>query len=279
MLQLIIFTLFLGSDSGLPAQDEAIIETARKVGQAVVPVVLPTSKSDPEPRIVATAFFIHPDGYLATARHVGEKKNEKGEAVRVPVHIMVKGEVLECKVVYLPGIPGVHTWDIAILRIIEGDGPFPCLDLPDDEGVSLPTGHTVCIMGFPEQGAEYEFAGASARTPILTTGRVAGWFGTSYRGKYAGKRLVLDITAAPGSSGAPVLNPYTQEVVGVVSEAKIKNVFVPRGENVVGTDRIALGIVEAEPAMILANALRNAQEKLKSELESDGATTGEGQEQ
>jgi serine protease Do len=159
----------------------------------------------------ATAFVVHPDGYLLTATHVLK--------AAATVEVVLGGTRYTATVV---GMDERH--DIAVLRIPATN--LPTLLLGNSQVVEV--GEEVRAFGFP-------LARALGPSVKVTRGTVSGIDTTAVP-----PLLQIDATVNPGSSGGPLINAQG-EVIGVVT-AKL----VGAGMANVG---LAVPINEAKPLL------------------------------
>lgn len=243
-----------------PAHPDApLIDLADAVRHAVVPVGT-VVEEDGEGffKIQATGFFIHEGGLLLTAAH-----STKDGAV----FISYENRVLPCSVVR-------DNWewsasaeeklgaelDFAVLQVDEEGLSFPSLSFSDR--ISFPVGLSVATYSYFDAGVKYDIGPRKMLSGLLTTGIISAAFGfraetdeeadeTSRRGPAVEltTRLVLQITAGPGSSGAPVFDLQTGKVIGIIVQGKLRKVLTPpaEGTNALGTTSVPMGIAEAEP--------------------------------
>lgn len=117
--------------------------------------------------------------------------------------------------------------DLALLKI--SGGPLPVLKLRDSENVR--EGQDVFFTGFPIGAVLGPYPAThrgmvSVVTPIaIPQGRAAELDPAVVRRLSAGSFPVfqLDATAYPGSSGSPVYDPDTGEVIGIVNMVLVKS--------------------------------------------------------
>jgi WD40 repeat protein len=170
-----------------------------------------TGRSQEGQTLTATAFVVHPEGYLLTAAHV-----VKGT---VKVAVALGGTHYEATVV---AIDEQH--DLAVLSIEAQQ--LPTLVLGNAHAVEV--GEEVRTFGFPLTST----LGDSVK---VTRGTVSG-----IESKQAQQIFQIDAVVNPGSSGGPLVNEHG-EVIGVVN-AKLAG---PGVSNV----GLAVPITYAEPLL------------------------------
>lgn len=176
----ILLGILLASFATPPAnaQYEAIVERARP---SVVLVAVETQRG----LATGTGFFIHADGYIATARHVIENAN------RIVV-LTPDGRQLEAIVITYSNV-----FDSAIIKV-EGAG-YPVLPFGDSDSVRQ--GQEVLVVGYP-------FATRLGRESVTVTRGIVSALRPSEG------LIQIDAAINPGNSGGPVLNSRG-EVIGL----------------------------------------------------------------
>lgn len=206
-------------DRGNAMSQTSLIDSVKKIGPSVVPILekLPSGKSDFG--ICATGFFIHKDGLIATASHVTKTPG---------LHVTFENRFFPCAVVIPefvvnynandPKCRGQHIWDIAILKIEGTESQI--LPARLSEKTSFELGEPAAVYGYYDRGGAYTLGNKTSIAGLLTSGIVSAAFPiSSTDGIKLGSRLVLDITAGPGSSGSPAFDPESGEVIGIVSQS------------------------------------------------------------
>ncbi len=242
-----------------------LIDSVPRIATSVVPILhkVPSEKNTYRlDNIIATGFFIHEDGLIATASHVTETPE---------LQTSFKNKVFPCSVVLSelvvnsdandPNHGKEHVWDVAVLKIECADGPFPPARLSGK--TEFRPGEPAAIYGYYEKGQSYTVAEKTHGSALLTSGIVSAIFSISCGEMKLGSRLVLDITAGPGSSGSPAFDPESGEVIGIVSQGKLKSVLSPepKTDKIVVT-RVPMGITDTEPVIQLRKWLREGAPRL-----------------
>ncbi len=246
---LIAGTQFFTHVEGVPDPFSSLGDAAHRVLPAVVPLCSSDETDATMLSIKGTGFLISRDGLIATASHLPSEAS---------LSTFIKGSWWPCSVVARqfsvnadnPNPTQRVVWDVAVLRV--------AADVSDCSPVFLSTresfriGEPVATLGYFDEGTTERIGSTSYTKPLLTLGTIGAVFGITLPKRYLGTRLALDITAGPGSSGSPVFDPATGDVIGIISKAKMRTVLSPKGV----LERIPLGIVHTEPVFQLANWLR-----------------------
>jgi serine protease Do len=231
----------------------AFQDVLQRIKPAVVGIGLLADPSDPLSVVIrGTGFIVDPNGLVMTNKHVSEllmgKRDGKVGVRNAIARAVVFGERTEpravaghkferqwgaapCPIIEVASPPGVladdidysHEPDLAVCRMdISGmknftSEPLKCLTLGDSSKAR--EGDEVGTCGFPlglrlPKGPElHQF------TPITQKGIVAAilpWPGVTNPHAFQ-----LDIAVNPGSSGSPVFNIETGEVIGIVFAARV----------------------------------------------------------
>jgi S1-C subfamily serine protease len=183
------------SEGAMPAVVSIYTTTATDYRVSLLPIPVPgLSFRFPLPgEALGSAFFVHPDGYLLSNNHV--VANAVSIKARTPnqqdheVEVIARDPVL----------------DIALLRVVEPDGPFPYLEVGASEEVGV--GDSVVAIGNPLG------PGHSVSQGIISqTGRELVKLESP-----AGRQiefLQTDTAINPGSSGGPLIT-LTGAVIGM----------------------------------------------------------------
>lgn len=224
----------------MQTEKSALQRNAIEMSKAVVPVF--KREADQSLKLIATAFFIDQSGMLLTAAHVVPYQ---------PLFTVFDNKIRSLTVVLpelkLNNAAGalVYKYDIALLGIQGDEIEFPCVTLSTK--TRFDPGEPVAIWGFYQQGSNFQVGKDNKTSALLTVGVVSCAFYMSAGEEEWGSRLWLDITAGPGSSGSPVFNPETGEVIGIVSEGKVTPVLSPsQNKNELIEREIPMGIAVAE---------------------------------
>lgn len=243
------------SDEASNTPESSLAKTAKLIRKTLVPICIEDSSIKPQIikngkgyKIDGTGFFVHRSGIVATAGHVTEG---------VAKFIIYKGNVYECEVIknnliltYGSAPPLKRlVWDIGLLQAKGIDSPPSPAIL--STRVSFVPGEGLAVYGYYDRGTTIQVEGQDHIAALLTKGIVSATFSISFGGQEFGSRLVLDITAGPGSSGSPVFDPKTGEVVGIVTSVKGKRILVPSNGNTPVLGWLSMNITDAEPIVQL----------------------------
>jgi S1-C subfamily serine protease len=203
-----------------PVQAQAV-STIERVKASIVAVGTFQRTRQPQFRFLGTGFAVGDGNVIATNGHVLPPALEGGSdpeslVIVVPARDAAQRIVREAR----PAASSLEH-DLALLRI---DGrPLAALRLGDSERVR--DGETYLFTGFPVGGAlglipATHQAMIAAVTPIVLPSGIAGQLdGRVIRQLKAGSFDIfqLDAMAYPGSSGSPLYDSHTGDVVGVIS--------------------------------------------------------------
>jgi serine protease Do len=156
---------------------------------------------------LGSGFFVDPEGFILTNEHVVER----AEDLRIQVTLS-DGRTLDAKYV-----AGDASSDLALIKV-EGDRPFPFLDLGDLSENRL--GQTALVLGNP-----LGYGSSVSRGILSATDRTLQVEGAEYR-----HLLQTDAAINPGNSGGPVID-LKGRLMGVSS---VKMAFSPQGVPVQG---------------------------------------------
>lgn len=242
------------------SEQSPLIESTKLIRRSVVPILIKDPGNQSNYEVIATAFFIHENGLLATASHV----LDAGELYINYDNVIYSCSTLESDLTVTfdandPTKKSEHVWDIAVLQVRDLKAPVVPVVLSNSTEFSQ--GQPIAVYGFYDRGATYSIAGLTRKLGLLTSGIVSAQVSISTGDLRLGSRLVLDITGGPGSSGGPVFDPESCEVIGIVSEGKLATVLEVNGERVNST-RIPKGVLESEPVIHLREWLRQIAPKL-----------------
>lgn len=208
-----------------PAGADELVRAIDNLKPSVVGIGSFQSLRSPALAFVATGFAIDDGLSVITAAHVITDLLANGQAGSLGV-LVRDGENAQFRSATLTALDKEH--DLARLRI--KGAPLPALRLGNSDAVR--EGHALAFMGFPlgmVLGLHHvtHRCIVSAITPLAMP--------TTSARKLDGKLLnqlqkpgyavfQLDGTAYPGSSGSPLFDPLTGEVVGVVNMVFVKGV-------------------------------------------------------
>lgn len=208
------------------AHADDLIQIIEAVKPSVVGIGSLQQTRGPAVSFIGTGFVIG-DGYtVVTAAHVVNDLVNKGQAATLGV-LVRSGETAHFRAASLIGMDKDH--DLARLRITKGSA-LPALRVGDSSKVR--EGKALAFMGFPlgmVLGLNHvtHRCIVSAITPLATpaiTARQLDGKTAQILQKPVYAVFQLDGTAYPGSSGSPLFDPATGEVVGVVNMVFVKGV-------------------------------------------------------
>jgi S1-C subfamily serine protease len=164
---------------------------------------------------------VDPSGIVITARHVVEdyinklpdfeivftkKGSKKYEAIAAkPISMVVSQD-----------------YDVAVLKLPEIEGGWPYLSFP--KAWNTLEGDEVATIGFPLRSLNYPstlpnlFSGIVSKIDEIYTDET-GWNQTN---------LVLDISVHPGNSGGPVFKSHNGEVIGIISNQRLRDLAIQK---------------------------------------------------
>ncbi|MCF6286546.1 MAG: serine protease, partial [Candidatus Hydrogenedentes bacterium] len=228
---------------------EALITSTEKIARSVVPILSLFPDTPQKLAICGTGFFIHERGFLATAAHVARLKQK---------WVLYDGTLLECEVLVEqltinkekddPRMK--HDWDIGVLQVQAPQKEFHPLRL--SKKIRFRRGEAIAQYGYYDQGVKYKVGAITGLNGLLTTGIVSAATNIRIGHIEMGSRLILDISAGPGSSGSPVFDPATAEILGMIVSGKEKEVLGPGpNPNEMKIEHIPLGIAYSDPIIHL----------------------------
>jgi len=231
-------------------------QTIDRVKTAIVAVGTFQRTRQPQFRFLGTGFVVGDGTLIATNAHVLPGTLEAGSDPESLVIVVPTRDAAQRIVRDAKRVAAVIEQDLALLRI--GSPPLPALSLGDSERIR--DGQSFLFTGFPVGSAlglipATHRAMISAITPIVLPPGNAGQLNArSVRQLQAGAFdiLQLDAMAYPGSSGSPLYDPATGEVVGVV------NMTVARTTKEATLPQ-PTGIAYAIPSQHLRDLLRDVQ--------------------
>ncbi len=199
-------------------------ETIARVKPSIVAVGTFQRTRSPSFRFLGTGFAVADGLTVVTNAHVIPEKIDS--AAMETLAIVIPGAENRAQVRAVKAGPVDPAHDVALLQL-EG-APLPALRLRDSAGVR--EGDLVLFTGFPIGTVLGPFPAThrgmvAAITPIaIPQARPGDLNPQTIRRLSAGPFPVfqLDATAYPGSSGSPVYDPATGEVLGVVNMVFVK---------------------------------------------------------
>lgn len=226
-----------------------LIESTEKVARSVVPVLSVFPHAPQKLMICGTGFFIHERGCLATASHVARLEHK---------WVLYDGTLLECDVMAEqltinkekddPRMK--HAWDIGVLQVQAPQKTFHPIGLSNK--LHFRRGEPIAQYGYYDQGVKYKVGSITGLNGLLTTGIVSAATNIRIGHIEMGSRLILDISAGPGSSGSPVFDPETGDILGMIVSGKEKQVLGPGPSTTeFKIEHIPLGIAYSDPVIHL----------------------------
>lgn len=226
-----------------------LIQSTETIARSVVPILSVFPHAPQKLMICGTGFFIHERGCLATASHVArlEHKWVLYDAVLLECDVMVEQLTIN-KEKDDPRMK--HAWDIGVLQVQAPQKTFEPLAL--SRKTQFRRGEPIAQYGYYDQGVKYKVGDITGLNGLLTTGIVSASTNIRIGHLELGSRLILDISAGPGSSGSPVFDPDTAEILGMIVSGKEKRVLGP-GErrDEFKVEHIPLGIAYSDPIIHL----------------------------
>lgn len=227
-----------------------LIASTEAVSRAVVPILSLFPAAPQKLMICGTGFFIHERGYLATASHVAKLPHK---------WVLYDGVLLECDTLVNqltinkekddPRMK--HDWDIGVLQVQAPQKVFSPVDL--SKKLHFRRGEPIAQYGYYDQGVKYKVGALTGLNGLLTTGVVSASTNIRIGHIEMGSRLILDISAGPGSSGSPVFDPDNGEILGMIVSGKEKRVWGPGADGGEMTiEHIPLGIAYSDPIVHLS---------------------------
>jgi len=228
---------------------DTLIASTEKIARSVVPILSVFPNAPQKLMICGTGFFIHERGCLATAAHVARLEHKWA---------LYEGVLLECDVMAQqltinkekddPRMK--HEWDIGVLQVQAPQKTYHPLTLSTK--THFRRGEPIAQYGYYDQGVRYKVGSITGLNGLLTTGVVSASTNIRIGHLEMGSRLILDISAGPGSSGSPVFDPHTAEILGMIVSGKEKQVLGPGSDpSEMKIEHIPLGIAYSDPIIHL----------------------------
>lgn len=200
-------------------------ETVTRIKPSVVAVGTYLPTRNPQFKFYGTGFAVGDGRLIATNAHVVSTVLESGELERWAIALPFEAERIEVRVVELAARDVTH--DVALLR--QRGAPLPALTLRGGEA-SVREGESLGFTGYPIGAVLGLFpvthrAMVSALSPIALPHSEAKTLSPKDIRRLANEPwpvIQLDATAYPGSSGSPLYDPVTGEVVGVINMVFVK---------------------------------------------------------
>jgi serine protease Do len=149
--------------------------------------------------------------------------------------------------------------DVAIMKVQEIDGGWPCIDIPTSWKTQ--EGDAIATAGFPLRGWHDK-----SIFPNLFSGIVSQVTAQYLDDKgWKIQLLILDVSVHPGNSGGPVFNARTGELLGIVSSQRLRTLNV--NKQLAGTNDFSIqtwtNIVECVPWTSFAFGIEKIKKQLK----------------
>lgn len=228
--------------------------TIERIKPSIVAVGVYKQTNSPPFTFRGTGFVVATGNLVATNAHVVPEAMESDGMTT----LMVRAQILPSPPQFRPArvLAVDRDHDLALLQITEG--PLPALSLRAEPAAK--EGASVAFTGFPIGGAlgfsPVTHRGMiSAITPIVLPSPTSRQLNEkAIRRIRSGSFdiLQLDATAYPGSSGSPVFDPDSGEVIGIINMVFVKSTK----ENALSQPS---GITYAIPVGFLRDLLRGAQ--------------------
>lgn len=258
--------LFLVSVCGLAEEKgrmsfdiyESLVKHTPEIRQSCAPIFSVTN--DNKGKIEGVAWLVSEEGILVTAGHIAE----------LPQRLVViyRGTQYECTVlaknIQIPGPAGKPiSWDIGALSIeLPHDASSKIVKLSHRE--MYQPGEPVALWSFYEEGVEQD-GDTTTLMPLLTYGIVSGTYNSvTHDSQPYGAKMILNITGGLGSSGGPVFDPRTGEVIAIVSGGKARDIVKlrPGTKNEYATIQIGIGTLNVEPVLPIIRKLPEWRKRL-----------------
>ncbi len=242
----------------MPHSPDPFLDYAQAVQTATSPIGIHTLDSTTQKKKfvpIGTGFFISESGLFLTAAHLPDISDT---FILMPDGADIKCSCMKKGFRVSPTGPPMDSYDLSLYQ-----GPEPKAHkggharLGDRRKFKI--GERVASVSYYRQGFTIKFGPFKTLTPLLTTGVISARQFVSSGGRVLGSRFVLDITAGPGSSGAPVFLQDSGDVIGVIVTTKVHRIS-RKGED--PTHDIPLGIVQCEPVAPVLQWLERAQPEL-----------------
>jgi len=245
-----------------------------------------TEKGKSEPFVISgTGFFIDPEGYFITADHVANgmqnvKTLYKEQGIELEYRGFVldenetSGQLLAIKIghgrniqINIPGLndflPSEH--DIMMGKI---SGKYNLPFLKFDKPTKIEVFDEIFICGFP--GGDYSMRTqdqiyGNRFSPVLQYGRIASLLPADKSQNPFG--IQTDIIGTGGSSGSPIVNAETEQVLGIAQQVIPASVNVNIGKT---NASAKIGLIWGISNYFITDAITKMLEKLKTEFDKDG---------
>lgn len=234
-----------------------LADNTERIAQSVVPILALFPEAPQKLMICGTGFFIHERGCVATAAHVARLEHK---------WVLYDAMLLECDVLVEqltinkekddPRMK--HSWDMGVLQVHAPRKTFPAVNLSSK--IQFRRGEPIAQYGYYDQGVKYKVGAITGLNGLLTTGVVSAATHIRIGHLDLGSRLILDISAGPGSSGSPVFDPLSGDILGMIVSGKEKRVLGPgENPNEFKVEHIPMGIAYSDPIVHLSMWLEKFQ--------------------
>ena len=227
-------------------------DTIQRIKPSVVAVGVFRQTANPPFAFRGTGFVVASGNLVATNAHVIPESIDADGMTTLMIRAAVPPAPPQFRAAKLVAMDREH--DLALLRIM--DTPLPALTIRATDGFK--EGQIIAFTGFPIAGA-LGFSPVTHRgliaaiTPIVLPSATGQQLSEKSIRRIRGGSfdiLQLDATAYPGSSGSPVYDPDSGEVVGIINMVMVKSTR----ENILSQPS---GIAYAIPATYLRDLLRS----------------------
>lgn len=207
-----------------PASAQPLTETIARIKPSIVAIGVFRQTNNPPFTFRGTGFVIAPGNLVVTNAHVLPESLDADGMTTLSIRAHVPPAAPQLRQARVLAVDREH--DLALLRF--ADAPLPSLQLRASDTVA--EGQLIAFTGFPIGGAlgfsPVTHRGTiSAITPIVLPSQTAQQLNEkSIRRIRSGGFAIyqLDATAYPGSSGSPVYDPESGEVIAIINMVFVK---------------------------------------------------------
>lgn len=246
-----------------------------------------TKKDDPQPfAVVGSGFIIDPDGFFVTADHVVDAMEDiRGAYIKNGVQLEYRGflfqniddehgDLVSIKIEhgrsFQLNIPELREYipedqDLHVGRL-SGKNQLPHLKF--DKSIAIEIFDEIFMCGYPGGShslrTEDQFYG-NRFSPVLQYGRIASLLPSDYSKNPFG--IQTDIIGTGGSSGSPIIDAETEQVLGIAQKVIPADVSVTvKSENATAK----IGLVWGISNYFFASSMMKMVEELKKEFDKNG---------